>query len=199
MGIQVSLALNGLIALALSWMTDQTEFSATCASNGLFSTDFLNVMGPFHKTLPLHIFRKKSDSLHDFIERLKEMQPLWMHLREYPFDLLVRAQNKKIVKKLLPKKILPLLRILRRLWSRQINLFINELELKSFAHFSDVHSERLPHRGQNDPFQIKVLSLLSQKDWEVHIIWPLSPDNQRQLSKNIDSLLNEFTQKILVK
>jgi NADPH:quinone reductase-like Zn-dependent oxidoreductase len=197
--IQVSLAFNGLVALAFSFITKQTQFSASCASNGLFSAEFSKVIGPFHKQLPLNISRKKSEPLPHFLQRLKELQPLWTYLRECPPELLSaprapskigRAIKKLIQWKLLPATALPFLKS-KRAANRSIHLFINEMELRNYVNFTSVFQNRM----QNLHEGVRVVSLLTPKEWEIHITWPRGPQKQRLLSQNMDSLLEQLVTK----
>lgn len=190
MGIESSLAFNGLAGLALSFITKQTDFSVVYASDGIFSPHFAEVMGPFCKQIPLSLSRKKSDSLEDYVNRVKEKQALWSYLKEFSFSqlpLCLPPVKKRNILSFLQKIKLPLL------------LGVTEIELKDFCNFSSVHRSSILDRMKDNKDVVNVLSVLIQDEWNIYIAWPHHAKLQKTLHDQLDRLISHFMKDVTQK
>jgi hypothetical protein len=215
MGVEPSLVFNGLVALAFSLITGQTQFSVICVSNGIFSPDFAQVIGPFHKLIPLNVFRNEEDTLRSYLNRIKENQNLWHYLKECPSSTLqITAPSqstktaaellKKMIKwHLLPASAFPLFKGIKNSLSasfgngvrhssqrRPIYLQVNELQLKDFSNFCAYH-RKCTLECQSKKI-VGVRSILTQTDWLLSLSWRSSEENQRLLSQHIEHLMTHF-------
>lgn len=183
LGIESSLALNGLAALALSFITKQMDFSVVYASDGIFSPQFAEVIGPFCKQIPLTLARKKSDTLDSYINRLKENQNYWSYLREFPSSQLkitLRQPEEKGIFSFLKKEKFPLL------------LGITEIEFKDYSNFLSIHRGTLLDRMQGNKEVVNILSVLIQKEWNLYIAWPFHAKYQKKLLLHLENLITHF-------